>query len=72
MSTIPFPLNNRGNKILVSGATGMLGKALVKELNKSSNNEIYCVSKSNSIPFDFVKLISSRETSDLEFEAFFH
>ena len=72
MSTIPFPLNNRGNKILVSGATGMLGKALVKELNKSSKNEIYCVSKSNSIPFGFVKLISPDEIGDIEFEAFFH
>jgi|LauGreDrversion4_2_1035121.scaffolds.fasta_scaffold352875_2 dTDP-4-dehydrorhamnose reductase len=72
MSTIPLQLNNRGNKILVSGATGMLGIALVNELHKSSNNEIYCVSKSNSVPFDFVKLISLEEISDLEFEAFFH
>jgi dTDP-4-dehydrorhamnose reductase len=72
MSTISFQLNSRRKKILVSGATGMLGKALVKELNKNSNNEIYCVSKSNSIPFDFVKLISIDETSELEFEAFFH
>jgi dTDP-4-dehydrorhamnose reductase len=72
MSTIPFPLNNRRIKILVSGATGMLGKALVKELNKSSNNVLYCVSKSNSRPFDFVKLISPDEIGDLEFEAFFH
>jgi dTDP-4-dehydrorhamnose reductase len=72
MLTIRFPLNNRGNKILVSGATGMLGKALVKELSKSSNSEIYSLSKSNSRPFDFVKLISLDEISDLEFEAFFH
>jgi dTDP-4-dehydrorhamnose reductase len=72
MSTIPLLLNNRGSKILVSGATGMLGQALVKELNKSSNNEIYCVSKSNTIPFDFVKLILLDEIGDLEFEAFFH
>ncbi len=50
----------------------MLGKALVKELNKSSKYEIYCVSKSNSVPFDFVKLISIDEIGDLEFEAFFH
>lgn len=50
----------------------MLGKALVTELNKRSDTEIYCVSKSNSIPFDFVNLISPDETNDLEFEAFFH
>ena len=72
MSIIPFRLNNRRKKILVSGATGMLGKALVKELNKCSKYEIFCVSKSNSVPFDFVKLISIDEISDLEFNAFFH
>lgn len=59
-------------KMLVSGATGMLGKALVKELNKSSEYEIYCVSKSNSIPFDFLYLISLDEISNFEFKAFFH
>ena len=72
MSTIPFRLNKRRKKILVSGATGMLGKALVKEFNKSSKYEIFCVSKSNSVPFDFVKLISIDKIGDLEFEAFFH
>lgn len=50
----------------------MLGKALVKELSKSPNSEIYSLSKSNSKPFDFVKLISPDEISDLEFETFFH
>jgi dTDP-4-dehydrorhamnose reductase len=58
--------------MLVSGATGMLGKALVKELNKSSEYEIYCVSKSNSIPFGFVNLISLDEIANFEFKAFFH
>jgi dTDP-4-dehydrorhamnose reductase len=72
MSIIPLKLNNTGKKILVSGATGMLGMALVKELNKNSNNQIFCVSKSNSVPFDFVKLISLEKIGELEFEAFFH
>lgn len=72
MSTILFPLNNRRNKILVSGANGMLGKALVKRLNKSSTIDIYCISKSNSSPFDFVKLVSPEEIEEIEFEAFFH
>ncbi len=72
MSTIPLQLNNRGNNILVSGASGMLGMALVKELNKNSNNQIYSVSKSNSVPFDFVKLISLEEIGEMEFEAYFH
>ncbi len=72
MSTIPLQLNNRRNNILVSGATGMLGIALVNELHKSLKYEIYCVSKSNAVPFNFVKLISIDEIVDLEFDAFFH
>ena len=59
-------------KILVSGSSGMLGKALLTELHKSLSYEIYCVSKSNSRSYDYVKLIAPDEIEGLKFEAFFH
>lgn len=72
MLTNPFVLNQKVNKILVSGASGMLGKSLVIELNMNPNYEIYCVSKSNSVPYSFVHLLPQEELGEHKFEAFFH
>ena len=56
----------RSNKILISGASGMLGKALWRILHQNGFTELYSISKKNSSESEKEKLFKQR------YLAFFH
>ncbi len=59
-------------KILISGATGMLGQALVKELLNKSAFAIYYVSNSNTYSIQGANFLNIEELKAHNFYAFFH
>jgi dTDP-4-dehydrorhamnose reductase len=67
-------LINLKKKILISGATGMLGQALLKEIATLSYYEIYYISTNNNKNYNIQKaeLLTENEISSHQFYAYFH
>jgi dTDP-4-dehydrorhamnose reductase len=63
---------NNNNKIIISGATGMLGQALLREIEKKSIYKVYCYSRFKENIFGNFQFLTSSELQNHEFYAFFH
>ena len=60
------------NKILISGATGMLGTAILKRTSFLSNVEIYTTSLDNSSIIEGANFIKIESLNNYCFDSFFH
>jgi dTDP-4-dehydrorhamnose reductase len=59
-------------KVLISGASGMLGSALSAELSKQENVHIYYISHSSHIIHNFNNRVTVDELDGHQFYAFYH
>ena len=63
---------DKPKKILITGATGMLGKALFNEILKKTGYELYYISYSKEFLSNDANLLSIEMLKDFKFYAFFH